>query len=229
MPSHNRVSCGRPPSRRLRAPPPRPLRAHPPSTAPTDDPPNAPRPRPATHGPALTARATQATNPPEMHLRPPRPAACHGHGHPRGLPSAARPWAPRGGRDSAASASDVPSCVGRAGLDRCARGCAGAAAAVARNPTRPRPRAPAPGSAGCGPGAETAASPRAVAAAPSPPPAPRRTRPLRARPLRPPATEHAVAERCRGAAGSLVRQWAGTGRHSLPPGSFTPVPAGSGP
>ncbi|XP_053057643.1 basic salivary proline-rich protein 4-like [Acinonyx jubatus] len=177
----------------------------PPSTAPTDGPPTPPGLDLSPKAQRSQALATQATNPPKMHLRPPRPAACHGHsrGHPRGRPSAARPSAPRGGRDSAAWASHVPSCVGHAGLDRCARGRAGAAAAVAGTPTRPRPRAPAPGSAGCGPGAETAASPRAVAAAPSPPPAPRRTRPLRARPRRPLATERTANVRWPSAAAAL--------------------------
>lgn len=120
-----------------------------PALSPAPPPPTAPRRAPALP-PGLDlplrvqrsqARATRATTPPGMHLRPPRTAACHSHGHPRGSPSAAQPPAPQGGRDSAAWVCRFPSCVGCAGRDRCARGragVAGVAAVAARDPARPR-------------------------------------------------------------------------------------------
>ncbi|XP_025790024.1 basic proline-rich protein-like [Puma concolor] len=78
----------------------------PPSTAPTDGPPTPPGLDLSPKAQRSQALATQATNPPKMHLRPPRPAACHGHGrgHPRGRPSAVCAGARGGcggrGRDS---------------------------------------------------------------------------------------------------------------------------------
>lgn len=140
-PAHDPVSGYRPPSRRLLAPRPRPQPGPPPPTAPR----RAPALPPGLDLPLRVqrsqARATRATTPPGMHLRPPRTAACHSHGHPRGSPSAAQPPAPQGGRDSAAWVCRFPSCVGCAGRDRCARGragVAGVAAVAARDPARPR-------------------------------------------------------------------------------------------
>lgn len=181
----------------------------PPSTAPTDGPPTPPGLDLSPKAQRSQALATQATNPPKMHLRPQRPAACHGHGrgHPRGRPSAARPSAPRGGRDSAAWASHVPSCVGHAGLDRCARGLRRPWPGLPRAPARARPRPGAPGA-----DLEPKLQRRLAQWPPRRAPRPRPAGPAPS--ARAPAgrwrpSERAVAERRRGAAGRLVRQSAG--------------------
>lgn len=136
--AHDPVSGYRPPSRRLLAPRPRPQPGPPHPQRPEVPPPLPPGLDLPLRDQRSQARATRATTPPGMHLRPPRTAACHSHGHPRGSPSAAQPPAPQGGRDSAAWACRVPSCVGCAGRDRCVRGRAGVAAVAARDPARPR-------------------------------------------------------------------------------------------
>ena len=116
-PPHPLVSRDLPPSRRLRAPSPPPL-GRPPH--------HRSRSPPGLDLPLMAPLPREGSDLPEMHLRPPRTAARHGH--PRGRPAQPSPVAPRGGRDSAARASQVRSCVGRAragrgraGRDRCAR------------------------------------------------------------------------------------------------------------
>ena len=127
-------------------PHPGPLQAHPHPQRP-EAPPAAPRPRPATHGPVPTGTRAPGHRPARdapatpAHSRPPRP--------PTRPPGSAQPSAPRGGRDSAARASRVPSCVGRAragrgraGRDRCARGLPWPGTLHAPASARPRPGAP---------------------------------------------------------------------------------------
>lgn len=227
LPPHNRVSRNEPPSRRLHAPPPPPLGAHPhpqhpkspPSPPGLDLPPIAQRPQ---------AHATQATNPPEMHLRPQRTAACHRYGHPRGCPGAPGPRRRRAG----GTPQPGPPASGAAWAARVrARGALGMTGV--RGGTRGRrgedcgagPRTPPPGSARYRPGSEAAASPRALATAPAEPPA-------RAPPAPPPRRAPAQCwrpstrwRRCRAPCKAICRR---AGCH-LPPGSFMLVPTGFSP
>lgn len=163
-PPHNRVSRNEPPSRSLHAPPPPPLRAHPH--------PQHPKSPPAPPGldlPAIAqlpqAHATQATNPPAMHLRPQRTAACHRYGHTRGCPGAPGPRRRRAG----GTPQPGPPASGAAWAARVrARGALGMTGV--RGGTRGRrgedcgagPCTPPPGSARYRPGSEAAASPHAV-------------------------------------------------------------------
>ncbi|XP_043425973.1 basic proline-rich protein-like [Prionailurus bengalensis] len=119
----------------------------PPSTAPTDGPPTPPGLDLSPKAQRSQALATQATNPPKMHLRPPRPAACHGHGrgrgHPRGRPSAVCAGA-RGGCGGRGRDSHAPPPARARAWERRVRTWSGNCSVASRSGRRAEPPARAP-------------------------------------------------------------------------------------
>lgn len=94
------------------------------------------------------ARATRATSPSEMHLRPPCPAACHRHGHPRGRPSAACPGRLRAGgirQPRPPTFRAAWAAPGLTGVRGDGRGLRRRWPGIPRTPARARPRWGAPG------------------------------------------------------------------------------------